>query len=168
MNGVSMPESCVVESCSIVVNSHRTICNLIKSISIDICNTQIVVSLSRITSPLRLIGVESPFVSEVLSIPIPCRNNRTRVVSPTENSTCMHAIEISHSSEVSFRAVGMVVAPCPHLPSFRDVVHRCHSLSRESVEDCQVFRTFHDTSEFVVAETFPIEEAPARIVSVAS
>ena len=145
-----MTEACVVESTTIVVNSHRTVCYFVAAIAINISHSEVVVALTSIACPLRIVGVEDPTAGEILSIPIPGSNNCASVISTAEESRSLFAIEIAYASKITLRTVAMVVAPTGKRSATRNIVDGLHSFSCETIEDSKIFRTIHNSSQAVV------------------
>ena len=101
VQGIAMTEACVVESTTIVVNSHRTVCYFVAAIAINISHSEVVVALTSIACPLRIVCVEDPTAGEILSVPIPGSNNCASVISTAEESRSLFAIEISYACKIA-------------------------------------------------------------------
>ena len=139
-----MPHARVIESCAIVVHSHRAIRNLVPSVAIHIRHAQVVVALSCIAGPLRVIGVKHPALFQFTSVPVPCRQYRACVVATTEHRTRRASAKIAHRCQIALRPVATVVAPAVHIASLRHIRLRVHHLARHAVKHTQVFRSRQD------------------------
>ena len=71
VDGIAMAHSRVVETTSVVIDSHRTVGDLVATIAIDIGNSQVVIALAGIFCPFGVVGIEGPTILEFLAIPIP-------------------------------------------------------------------------------------------------
>ena len=78
MVGVSVPQSCVPEADTIVIDSHRTIHHLVKSVAVQVGHIQRMVTLSGVSTmffPILasslVIGIETPFLYELPFAPVP-------------------------------------------------------------------------------------------------
>ena len=144
-----MTEACVVESTTIVVDSHRTVCYFVAAIAINISHSEVVVALTSIACPLRIVGVEDPTTGEILSIPIPSSNHGTCIISTTEESRRSFTIEISHTCKITLRTIAMVVAPTSKWSATWNIVNSLHSFACKTVEDSKIFRALHDSAQAI-------------------
>ena len=116
MNCVPMSHTCVVQSCSVMVNTHRTVYYLVLAVGIHITHTQVVVALTAPQSPPVFLRVEKPPPGQGLAVPVPCSESGTRIIAPAHHHTRMHAVKVSHTGKVSFTPVAVVVAPVAGIP----------------------------------------------------
>ena len=86
MDSIAVSHASIVQSASVVVNSHRAIGNLVAAIAIDISHAQVVVPLSCIGGPFWGIGVKRPMILQLFAVPIPCGDDGTGVVAPAKDS----------------------------------------------------------------------------------
>ena len=148
-----MTHTCVIKALSVVVNSHRTIGDLVTTITVDISNSEVVISLSSIGAmglavftSARGIGVEYPMLFQFTTVPIPCGKDCTCVITSTENGRGVLAIEITHSSEHAIRTVGVIVAPVLQVPTLRNIGFGIHSLACDTIEHGDIFSSCEDSS----------------------
>ena len=139
VDGVAVAHAGVVESCAVVVNGHGTVCNLVVAVAIDIGNAQVVVALSGIRAPLRIIRVKHPSSLQRLTIPVPCHDDGAGVVATTEKSAWELSSQVSHACEVALRTVAALVAPGFQFATFGDVGLGVEDAACETVEDADVF-----------------------------
>ena len=141
-----MAEAGVIQSRSVVVDSHGAVCNLVASVTIDISYTQVVVALPGITVPLRLVGVEHPVLFEFLTVPVPGSDDATGIVAAAEDGRCMLAVQIAHGSQHTVRAVGIVVAPVLGSATLWHVRFGIHRFASQSVKNGDIIRPGQDTA----------------------
>ena len=162
MHGITMTEARIVESASVIVNSHGAIGNLVASVTIHIGHAQVMVTLSGITGPLRVFGIEGPAVPQLLAIPVPGSNDATGIITAAEDTAGMYPVQIAYGSQITLRSVGVVVTPVFHPAPFGNIVGRSHGRSCQSVKHGDIFRPIHDAPRLVVG--IHVEETPSPVV----
>ena len=158
VDGIAMAHSRVVETTSVVIDSHRTIGDLVATISIDVGHSQVVIALSGIFCPLGVVGIEGPTILEFLAIPIPGSEDCTRVIATTEDSARLMTIEVAHSSQHAVAAIGIIVSPIGKVTAFGDVGLGIHGSACQTIEDRDVFGTRQDAARH--GTSFTIVFAP--------
>ena len=146
-----MAEARVVESAPVVVDRHRAVSNLVETVAVDIGHAQVVVALSGIAVPLRLIGVEGPAVLQFSSVPVPGGNDAAGIVATAEDGRREPPTEIGDGGEVAFGAVAIVIAPATQVAPLGNVWLGVHDRAGESVEDAEILWPAQDAAYVATA-----------------
>ena len=146
MDGIAVPHTSVVKTGTVVVDGHGAVGNLIVSVTVNIGHAQVVVALSGIVAPLRVVGVECPAFFQVLSVPVPGRKNAARVVATAEDSAGVPPAEIAKGRKETVGAVGIVVAPVSYLAASRNVGLGAEGTPRKAVEHGDILRPGEDAA----------------------
>ena len=85
-------------------------------------HAQIVVALPRVRSPTGRIRVKHPTVSQLFPVPIKSSQHGARIVSTAHHEARSVSVQAGHSRQVTFAAVGIIVAPILY-PSTRGHVN---------------------------------------------
>ena len=142
--GVSVAEAGIVEGRSIVVHSHGAIGDLVASVAIDICHSQVMVPLSGIASLVGVVGVEDPAEAELLAVEIVGGEHGACVVASAEDGTQVLTVEVATGGQEAVAAVGVVITPGANLASLRNVIHGGQGTSRAAIEAGNPFGSFVD------------------------
>ena len=153
MDGITVAHTGGIEALTVVVDSHRTVDDLVAAVTIDISHAKVVVALAGIvgqglpvfTEALG-IGVEDPVWLQFLAVPVPGSQYGTGVVAPAEEGRGSPAVEVSDASQKTVGAVGIVVAPVAEIATLGDIGLGVHSGARQAVEDGDVFVAGEDTA----------------------
>jgi len=157
MHGVSMSQPGGVESLAVVVNGTGTVHNLVTTIPIHITHTQVVVSLSAVSSQLRIVvGIEQPAQGELSVFKVKSSQSSPGIVAPAHHHTGILAVQVGHTGQIALGTVAVSVAPySPELLGsgilgFRmtsgNVINILDGSSGHPVKDGEVLRTAENVS----------------------
>ena len=141
-----MAHASVVESPSVVVDSHRAVGDLVAAVAVDIGHAQVVITLSGIVGPLGVVCVEHPVGLQLMSVPVPGCDDAAGVIAATKDAAGVDAVEIGHTRQETVGAVGILVAPVVEVAAFGDIGFGVEGTACETVEDGDVFVARQDTA----------------------
>ena len=144
MQGVAMAETGIVQPRPVMVYRTRAVRDFVTTVTVHVGHTQVMVSLPCVRSPTGGIRIEHPTRRQPLAIPIKSRQHSTRIIPPAHHHARMPPVQISHSRQIPFTAVGIIVAPVFQPSARRDIVHRLQGRARLPVEHGQELRTRSD------------------------
>ena len=172
-----MPHTGSVQKFTILINGASSINDFIITVIVDIAHRKVVITLPVCTFSIGS-RIVYPTLRQILSVEVICHQRRTLVIAPTHHQTRMYTVEISDTSQITFRPVEIIVfAPIFTVSSSRGIFYGNNFCSGFSVEYREVFgTTCYDTCVFPIGSvifsgviiihqyviSFPIDRARGR------
>ncbi len=140
MYGIAVACPVVMQTGAVVVYGHRAVNDFIAAVAVDIAHAEIVVALSRIVAPFRIVGVENPLLFQFSPVPIPGNKYGAGIISPAHDDAWPDTVQISYAGQEAVAAVGACIAPAGQVAAFGQIVGCVEGLSGLAAENGQIFR----------------------------
>src|SRR5690606_4626398 len=140
MQGIAVTEASGVKSAAIIIDSCRTIDNLIAAVTIDITDSKAVRTLPGIGTVTAAVAVKRPALGQLTITPVPGHYHRAGVVTPGHNQTRPGTVQIGNASEKAIDAIVVGITPAADGASCRNVTGGSHSTTCLAVKDREEFR----------------------------